>query len=636
MNKQLDIWQKFIQTELKIGSKLGTLFEKANFDSLDNKILILVFEDENLAKTAKGQIEPLKKKLPRELTPCDRIQIQTGKISTMKASVPSSNSKKQKSMNSLQALNFAEFKNELPKPVLEAAVSAEKNCQELYNILQKRTKSLVGNEGITFAVDFNWRVRVGGTRGFRELLLPVFHPIFGVPYIPASSLKGAARAWARSKNNTEIDNLLGFLDKTAAAKVEILDAFPTKPCLSVDVSTPQWQWKENKVSYKPEPHPLLSMEQPNLCIGLRPTARGNANDVEEVKKWLENALKVGIGSRVSSGYGKALGQVYSFSHNKSFDFELWTQGMFGAETNKVEFRPTALRGILRYWFRAVALSLYPPDIVQDLENEIFGKLSQQGEIAISTIVNPSQKKNPYYTGKIYLEAKNQGILNLLEKILILASHLGGFGRSSRRPLHLLNKRMRGCHWTIEDSQFPLEYNKEQWQKLFSDLHAAFELIKLPIAKYQSDPGLLGSRYQDVLDSNAQIWLLQSPNQIEPSEVDNWQSQGDQENVRGSALNLLYSDNKFKGGEHQNQGNENVGGKLGTPSYVWIKSIFPANNKAYQVVTIFGVNHPDRKAFVKELQTQKAILVVGDISLLSASTKVIKPTIKPNLKPKHNL
>ncbi|WP_200892607.1 RAMP superfamily CRISPR-associated protein [Aliterella atlantica] len=28
-------------------------------------------------------------------------------------------------------------------------------------------------------------------RGFRELLLPVFYPVYGVPYIPSSSLKGA-------------------------------------------------------------------------------------------------------------------------------------------------------------------------------------------------------------------------------------------------------------------------------------------------------------------------------------------------------------------------------------------------------------------------------------------------------------
>jgi CRISPR-associated protein Cmr6 len=476
-------------------------------------------------------------------------------------------------------------------------------------------------------VDFNWRLRVGGTRGFRELLLPVFHPVFGVPYIPPSSLKGAARAWARKNDDAgEVFRLLGMLQgkEAKAAKVEFLDAFPTKPCLSVDVATPQWSWGDNKVSYKPEPHPLLSMEQPNFLIGLRPTARGTADDVRQVKEWLENALKTGIGSRVSSGYGRALGQASSLPHSQNYNFELWTQGMYGVEPPSkdngyqgvAEFRPTAVRGILRYWFRAVALGFYDAESCQELEDEIFGNLSKPGKVATGTIVNPSNKTNPFlYEGKICLEAAENKYLNLLEKLLILASHLGGVGRGSRRPLHLLNGRMRGCHWVVNGEGLPLEGDRQNWQQFFDSLRLAFNAVKSPVGSHTSSPGQPDSRQQDVLDKNALVFLLKSPGQVPPERVKNWNAEGETDKVRGTALSLLYGDPKFKGesGPRDNKtGNPNVGGSLGTPSYVWIKSVFPYQKTPYQVVTIFGVDDSDRLEFAQELVRQGAELVYGEM------------------------
>ncbi|MFB2921829.1 RAMP superfamily CRISPR-associated protein [Aerosakkonema funiforme] len=637
-----EIWQEFIQTELKTGTKIGKIFEKAGFGSYENKILKLYFADETLSKAAKGQIEPLKKKLPRQFFPCDKVECITGSIPT--TSPPTAGKKLVSSAkfgNPLQALNFAEFGinpkgEEIVQPVLKEAEKAEATCDRIYANLKQRTIDLVGSEGITIPISFNWRVRVGGTRGFRELLLPVFHPVFGIPYIPASSLKGAARAWARQSSDAkQIEELLGTLENNTAkaAKVEFLDAFPTKHCLSVDVATPQWHWQSKQVTYKPEPHPLLSMEQPELLIGLRPTARGNNDDVKKVKDWLENALKSGgIGCRVSSGYGRALGQQPLFRHNQSYNFELWTQGMYGSEPptkenrwqGDAEFRPTAMRGILRYWFRAVALGFYDAETCQTLEETLFGKLGQQGKISISTIVNPNSKQNPFfYAGRIFLEAKEQKYLDLISKLLVLASHLGGVGRGSRRPLHLLNGRMRGCHWFVTEQNLPLEYDTQKWETFFTQLKTVFQAVKTPIGSHTGDPGRHKARQQDVLDKNAQIWLLKSSGQIEPAKVKNWETEGDSDAVRGSALNLLYSSDRFKGQNQEGQGNPNVGGALETPSFVWIKSLFPANQLPYQAVTIFGTNHPERQKFAEALKKQGAILVFGQKTTGELSKKPIK-------------
>lgn len=646
-----DAWREFIQAELKQNSKVGRAFEKAGFAGLENKTLSLYFEDDAAAKAARGQIDPLKQKLPSALRPCDRVDCKVGKVPAVALATPTQPNHPQKQGktrvgNPLQSLNFAEFGddgkgNELSQPVLSAAVQAEKSCGLVYTKLCQRTELLAGGVENTLRVSFSWRLRVGGTRGFRELLLPVFHPVFGVPYIPASSLKGAARAWARQngESKSEISKILGILEgKIAqAAKVEFLDAFPTKDCLSVDVATPQWHWQNDNVAYKPEPHPLLSMKQPQFVIGLRPTKTENAKYVPIVKKWLENALKAGIGSRVSSGYGRALEQAFTLPHHQSYSFELWTQGIYGSEPpskqngwqGEIEFRPTAIRGILRYWFRAFALSLYEPSVCQNLEDAVFGKLSQQGKVSISVVHNPSkQAKPPYlYDGRIYLEATEQPYLDLIEKLLVLASHLGGVGRGSRRPLHLLDvdgrKYMRGCHWTVDTDATPLAYDLEAWKQLFEKIKDAFKRIQSPITSRNSSPGSPGRRQQDVLDANAQVWLVKSPNQISPKKVSDWYKEGLQDNVRGKALSLFYGDDRFKGerkykenGIEHRVGNPKVGGALETPSFVWIKFVFPNIGDPYQVVTIFGVGQSDRLTFAKELdqlakkKPSEALLVFG--------------------------
>jgi CRISPR-associated protein Cmr6 len=650
-----DIWQDFIATEQKSNSKLGKLFASASYGGYDNSVLTLFFADEANCKAAKGQIQPLKDKLKSRLLLCDRIDFRIGTA----APPPSPSNQKSDAKppktprnmgNPLQALNFAEFGRDkqgkpLAQPVLEAAANAEKDCSYLYEKLNQRTLDLAGGESNTFKISFSWRMRVGGTRGFAELLLPALHPVFGIPYIPASSLKGAALAWAERhhSNKGEIQELLGMLEgKTAkAAKIEFLDAFPTKPCLSVDVATPQWHWEnpEQKVIYNPEPHSLLTLEQPQFLIGFCPTGTQYADQVEVVKKWLENALKTGgIGSRVSGGYGRTVSQEAQLGQSKSFDFELWTQGMYGSnpptKDNKYqgnpEFRPTAIRGILRYWFRAVALGLYDAATCVTLEELLFGKLGQQGKISVSTRINLSQRKDPYlYTGKIILEATEAKYLSLIERCLVLGSHLGGVGRGSRRPLHLLNNRMRGCYWLVDGDSLPLVGNDQQWRTFFKSVTDAFKAVEPSTKNYTSSPGQPGTkkRQQDVLDSNAQVWLLKDTVLLNPEKVKNWQNEGDSANVKGAALNLLYGDTRFKG-VSGGSGNANVGGELGTPSFVWIKSIFPIADSPYQVVTIFGSNHPDRLKFATELKNQGAILVYGQMSSTSQPAPSNSPKPSP--------
>jgi len=504
----------------------------------------------------------------------------------------------------LQALNqkILISGEKTPNSILEAAVSADQKCEPLYTTLTQKTRSLADE---IIEARFSWRLRVGGMRGFQELLLPVFHPVYGIPYIPSSSLKGAVKAWARKEIQDQnlINRLLGQLDQGVGC-VQILDAFPTKSCLSLDITNPQWEWQEdNRIKYKTVPHTLLSMAEPTLIIGLTYTHRGQqqhqSEDLKTVKTWMENALAVGIGSRVSAGYGRT--QIQSrFSYSSSHPFQLWTQGIFGADSRQAdEFRPVALRGMLRYWFRAIALGLYDPVTCRTLENQLFGKLSQEGTFSLGVNITEEQDDYPYfYAGDILLESRYEHHLLLMEKLLFLTSHIAGIGRGSRRPLHRNNGRMRGCHWELNDYKLP--GNLESWQSFLQDVQNTFLQVQQAGTPGAGDPGNRNERYQDVLNHQAVIYLVPSANQIHPDKVRNWSSQGATPPVLGTALNLLYSDERFKGKTNKNQGNVLVGGTLGIPSFVIIQSNFPKSGEPYQTVTVFGANNSHRQEFVKNL------------------------------------
>jgi CRISPR-associated protein Cmr6 len=546
----------------------------------------------------------------------------------------------------LQVLITASFRqddkgNELADQVLsETAKAEQESCQQLYQQLCDRTE-LIADEVIT--VRFPWRLRVGGTRGFRELILPVFHPIYGIPYVPSSSLKGFLRAWACKAKQHQFKRILGFIDgeESSLAAVQILDAFPTKPCLKLDMANPQWTWQGNQVAYGTVPHPLLSMAEVTLKIGLIRTSVGTVEDVEKAKQWLEQAFQAeGLGARVSAGYGQAsrvngkvLSQFSSVTHPYGSEhpnpFEFWSEGIHGAYArNNPEFRPVAVRGVLRYWFRAVALGLYAPDECRTLEQELFGGIEpepREGSFKLISTLDDEysgDQTNPHHgTGRLILQTKQDKHFTLLQALLKLAFHIGGIGRGARRPLHCNSGRLRGCFWqsTVADERLP--YDAQAWQDYLQELLTAFNQVRTvdvnasvipqPVTN-PNRPRLQGSqprvakRTQDILNRNARIYLVPSPKLKHPSQVGNWRDQGNKYNVRGAGLEFFYNSG-FKGKNREGQGNPQVGGELEVPSYVWIQANgldTPAD--AYQVITVFGVDHLEREKFLQAIQNSSQL------------------------------
>ncbi len=542
--------------------------------------------------------------------------------------------------NPLQTLNCADFSTESAKKfsdsqpeeqrlksLLEETVKADtQTCQSLYDLLNQRTVTLAGEIAEVY---FPERLRVGGIQGFRERLLPALHPVYGVPYVPASSIKGVVKAWAeyhQPEGLETVQRLFGFLNQTASeaeqkaslGTVQILDAFPMTPCLSMDVATPQWNWKASRVEYNPSPHYMMSLQNVTLKIGLAKTSLGSEEDVKLARTWLEKSLiQEGLGSRISAGYGRVSqpqestletgGQISEASQlvesrwrSSNYSFELWSQGIYSV-AEQVELRSAAIRGVLRYWFRAVALSFCSPQDCQVFEAKLFGSIDTtlnnrkkptHGSVRISLDVEGGSKLNnqgrgtPYYAkGRIHLESTDRGHLTLIKYILQLAIHLGGIGRGARRPLHWNSGRLRGCYWQFTDSRDLLGYDLDEWLKTLKSLRDVCQGLcnqySLSGQTVACSPGDTGSRCQDVLNQNSRIYLVKTSNIKHPRDVPShqWKQQGKHQEVLGSALDFWYKSG-FKG----DTGKKSVGGSLGTPSFVWIKSnnLHDSNN-AYQAI-----------------------------------------------------
>lgn len=293
------------------------------------------------------------------------------------------------------------------------------NYRDRLTTLTNRTQRIAGN-GNTFQVKCLWRIRVGGHRGPESILLPAFDAL-GMPYIPASTLRGVARtqairelmeqeglSWKRAEEAVA-RQYFGYLDskksEERSGKVIFLDAYPLPQQsgksggLAVDMANNIWSWDAagRGLVYSPNPNPFYSLNEATFLIGLRSTSQGDDETLAKVKQWLSRGLAAGIGSQVNTGYGSLVraGQSTSGDEFLRVDFTLEGQLIHGRQkftrwnwndrrnewqmrgNPDAEVRPVAFKSMLRYWFRAFALGVLPSREVQRLEGQLFGAINPQ-------------------------------------------------------------------------------------------------------------------------------------------------------------------------------------------------------------------------------------------------------------------
>lgn len=139
-----------------------------------------------------------------------------------------------------------------------------------------------------------------------------WHPILNVPYIPASSLKGAVRAYAEASNIRPCGKAPEELFGTAggAGLIEITDAYPVKcvdKLIEPDIINPHYREVEGQIGEADvSPTPLLF---PTAARGVvfrffvAPRAEADGKCLTEILDLVRGALAEGIGAKTRLGYG---------------------------------------------------------------------------------------------------------------------------------------------------------------------------------------------------------------------------------------------------------------------------------------------------------------------------------------------
>lgn len=166
--------------------------------------------------------------------------------------------------------------------------------------------------GAAFKYEFSLETRLTIHTRWPYLPLEIgisWHPILNVPYIPASSLKGAVRATSPEKVcGMDRAELFGTVEEEGV--LVFFDAYPVRweRLVEPDVLTPHYREIEGEISeVQARPTPLVFPTVPPgtrfaFVVGIR---RGEVpnNCAVELLEMLRGALTRGLGAKTAIGYG---------------------------------------------------------------------------------------------------------------------------------------------------------------------------------------------------------------------------------------------------------------------------------------------------------------------------------------------
>jgi len=167
----------------------------------------------------------------------------------------------------------------------------------------------------TFQARPEWRVVVGlSTNAVLETGITL-HPVFGLPIVPGSSLKGATRCYVEGlldERRECIDAQFGWLDDEASAcgNLVFLEACPAGvPQIERDVVSPifgdYYRGKSPPAGYlSPQPFFFLALGKASIYQFGVAALDGDREAAEQGARWLQGALQtVGVGAKTAAGYG---------------------------------------------------------------------------------------------------------------------------------------------------------------------------------------------------------------------------------------------------------------------------------------------------------------------------------------------
>lgn len=152
----------------------------------------------------------------------------------------------------------------------------------------------------------------------------VFDHTYGVPFLPGSSVKGAARAWAKEMKKdgqkdgwdaTRINLIFGSEGKAPEpGSVAFFDVYPTDwPEIDIDIINPHYApyYADGKTPpadwHSPIPNYFLTVkphQQFEFVVAAKPDAQNNATLASKAMEAVTGAAKnLGLGGKTAVGYG---------------------------------------------------------------------------------------------------------------------------------------------------------------------------------------------------------------------------------------------------------------------------------------------------------------------------------------------
>ena len=249
------------------------------------------------------------------------------------------------------------------------------------------------------------------------------HPVWGTPYIPGTALKGMARRYASNvwklrqpdpvQAQATIDAIFGYAAEdgraeadrsdSAAGSVIFLEAWPVElQQIQLDIinthyphyyqgNDPPGDWDEPQPVY----FPAIPAGTPFLFAVAPRNPSVPAEHLDLASEWLREALSwLGVGAKTAAGYGRmtteqaiapppeAGSQWTGCQIELKLDSPAFLGGADPGNPADCRLRGTALRGLLRWWWRALHAGYVTPAQLKAMETSIWGSTEHASPIAL--------------------------------------------------------------------------------------------------------------------------------------------------------------------------------------------------------------------------------------------------------------
>ena len=205
---------------------------------------------------------------------------------------------------------------ELAKLFVQKANGAYGSAEyvELLRSIDERQKTLASFGG-TFQAELKARLVIGMSQGRLWGNGFQFHPVYGIPYLPASGIKGALRHFLAEEGQTQQNAKIWFGDEEQRGSVTLFDAFPSpgpkKRLLAEEILNKHHADYYEKEAARMKPPADYNEPMPVKFVAVAAGVKfrfvygAPAGMLEDLKGSLVRCLDLaGMGAKTRKGYGR--------------------------------------------------------------------------------------------------------------------------------------------------------------------------------------------------------------------------------------------------------------------------------------------------------------------------------------------